>query len=149
MSGRDLAQDEAARRSILESAKVIAVVGRADDPAAPPYSVAEYRIDSGYTVYNVNPTITEINGQRVYPDLASIPEPIHIVDVFRGSQHIPAIVEAAINAGAQAVWVQKGIANDEARQKALSAGLDYVQDMCIRIEHRRFFRHSDTPQSKP
>lgn len=147
MPGRDLAQDEAARRSTLESAKVIAVVGRAADPEAISYSVAQYLIDAGYKVYSVNPTLTEIEGQRVYPDLASIPESIDIVDVFRGSAHIPGIVEAAIAAGAKAVWVQKDIINDEAREKALSAGLDYVHDMCIRVEHRRMFRRTNPAHS--
>lgn len=137
MPARDLALDEAARRSVLESAKVIAIVGRSNDPETPSYSVGQYLIDAGYTVYSVNPTLTEIDGQPVYPDLASIPDPIDIVDVFRSAPHIPQIVDSAIAAGAKSVWVQLGITNDEAREKALSAGLDYIQDRCIRVEHRR------------
>jgi uncharacterized protein len=146
MPGRDLTQDEAARRSVLESAKVIAVVGRSDDPQTVSHSVGKYLMDAGFTVYSVNPTIAEIDGQRTYPDLASIPEPIDIVDVFRGSSHIPTIVQSAIAAGAKAVWVQQGIINDEARESALSAGLDYVQDMCIRTQHRGFFKRPESPQ---
>src|SRR5215216_3410280 len=108
MPGIDLNQDENARRTVLEQANVIAVVGRSDDPQAASYSVGKYLIDKGYRVYSVNPTLQEIDGERVYADLASVPEPIDVVDVFRGAPHIPKIVEQAAAVGAKTVWVQVG-----------------------------------------
>jgi len=127
---------------IMRDSKTIAVVGVAPDPAKPSYYVSEYLIDHGYTVYLVNPIEegNEILGRTVYPSVASLPEPVDIVDIFRRPQFIPPVVEDAIAAGAGAVWMQLGIVNEEAAQQARDAGLEVVMDRCTKIEHARIPR---------
>ena len=117
--------------------KNIAVVGLSSKPERPSYGVAAYMQRHGYNIIPVNPTETEVLGQKCYPTLADIPADIEIdvVDVFRKSDQTPPVVDEAIARGAKAVWLQLGIANDEARQKAEAAGLLYVENKCIKIEH--------------
>jgi uncharacterized protein len=137
----DLNQDEQARRDILIHSPVIAIVGRSNDHYYSSYDVGEYLIKHGFTVYNVNPSIDDIDGEDVYDSLADIPEPIDIVDVFRKSDYMAEIVDEAIAVGAKTVWGQLDVTNEEARQKALDAGLNYVDNMCIRTEHERLFKN--------
>lgn len=116
--------------------KTIAIVGLASDPAAPSESIGRYLIDHGYRVIPVNPNETEVHGQKAYPDLASVPEPVDLVDVFRRPEATPGVVREAIAAGAKGVWLQTGIRNEEAAALAREAGLLYVENRCIRTEHR-------------
>ena len=132
-----LTHDEAAIRDRLKNARVIAVVGHSDKPHRTSYQIAGYLRRAGYTVYPVNPTVDDIDGQRSYASLQEVPEPIDIVDVFRRSEHLPDIVDSAIDAGAKMVWAQLGVKDEVAAQKALDAGLDVVMDRCIKVEHSR------------
>lgn len=124
-------------KQILKTAKVIAVVGLSPDPARDSYEVAEYLQQAGYHIIPVNPKAEKILGEKAYPDLRSIPEPIDIVDIFRRSEHVPAIVEEALEVGAKVVWMQLGVVHEEAAKKATDAGLDVVMDRCILREHKR------------
>ncbi|WP_430593520.1 CoA-binding protein [Humidisolicoccus flavus] len=130
-----LRPDEVKIDALLRNAKTIAVVGASADPRKPSHQITKYLLDAGYTVFPVNPKETEILGQTSYPDLASVPASIDIVDVFRRAEHTPEVVRAAVDAGAHAVWLQLGISNEESRALATEAGLEYVEDKCIKIEH--------------
>jgi uncharacterized protein len=129
--------DTAAMRDVIRNAKVIAVVGHSDDPARASYQVASYLRRQGYTVYPVNPTVDEIDGQRSYASLTEIPEPIDIVDIFRRSEFLPEVIEEAVAAGAGTVWAQLGLHHDEAERVAVEAGLNYVSNYCLKVEHAR------------
>jgi uncharacterized protein len=122
---------------IIRDAKTIAVVGVSSNPARASNDVTKYLIDQGYTVYLVNPTETEIFGQPVYASVRDVPEVVDVVDVFRRAEDVPPVVEDAIAAGAKAVWMQLGIVNEGAAERARSAGLEVVMDRCTKIEHRR------------
>jgi uncharacterized protein len=118
---------------------VIAIVGRSNDHYYTSYEVGEYLIEQGFTVYNVNPNIEEVDGEPVYDSLKDLPGPVDIVNVFRKSVFLPQIVDEAIEIGAKTVWAQEGVFDDIAREHALDAGLNYAEDMCIRTEHERLF----------
>jgi predicted CoA-binding protein len=122
---------------ILRSAHTIAVVGLSGKRFRPSYGVAEYLQRAGYRIIPVNPNETEVLGEKCYPDLDSIPEPIDIVDIFRRSSSVPEIVEAAIRLGAKAVWMQESVVHEAAAQRAEAAGLAVVMDRCILKDHRR------------
>jgi predicted CoA-binding protein len=123
---------------ILKESKTIAVVGLSADPARPSHSVARYLQEQGYRIIPVNPTVEEVMGEKCYPDLASVPEAVDVVDIFRRPEHVPAIVEEAIAKGARAVWMQEGIVHQEAAARAREAGLMVVMDRCMLKEHRRW-----------
>ncbi len=127
-------QDEL--RNLLETARTIAVVGHSDKPFRTSYRIASYLREVGYEVYPVNPALTDIDGQKVYPDLASVPVPIDIVDVFRRSEHLDDIVKEAIQVGAKAVWAQVGVEDAQAAATAEAAKLPMVMDRCIMVDHR-------------
>ncbi|MCC6567116.1 MAG: CoA-binding protein [Chloroflexi bacterium] len=129
--------DDSRLRDLLENARVIAVVGHSDDPARDSYRIGRYLRDAGYVVYPVNPTLTEIDGERCYPDLASVPEPIDIVDVFRRAEFLPDIVRDAVRVDAGAVWGQFTVTHPEADRIAAETGIPLVMDRCILVEHRR------------
>lgn len=137
--GKDLNQNEQARRDLLTSSPTIAIVGRSNDHYYTSYEVGEYLIEQGFTVYNVNPHIEDVDGEPVYDSLKDVPGPVDIVNVFRKSMFLPQIVEDAIAIGAKTVWAQEGVFDDEARQRALGAGLNYAENLCIRTEHERLF----------
>ncbi len=101
------------------------------------YGVASYLKEQGYRIIPVNPTATEILGEKTYPDLESIPNKVDVVQVFRKSEDVPPVVDAAIKIGAKVVWMQEGIVNEEAAQKARKAGLQVVMDACMRAAHRQ------------
>jgi predicted CoA-binding protein len=122
---------------ILHSARTIAVVGLSSKRYRPSYGVAEYLQKSGYRIIPVNPLETEVLGEKCYPDLDSVPERVDIVDIFRRSEFVPEIVEAAIRKGASAIWMQEGVIHEEAARRAEEAGLAVVMDRCILKEHRR------------
>ncbi len=122
---------------ILKSARTIAVVGLSSKPWRPSYGVAEYLMRVGYRIIPVNPNEAEVLGQKAYPALDAVPERVDIVNVFRRSEFVPEVVEAAIRIGARAIWLQEGVRHDEAAERARQAGLEVVQDRCILKEHRR------------
>jgi hypothetical protein len=122
---------------ILNSSRVVAIVGLSPRPARPSYGVASYLKEQGYRIIPVNPTVKEILGETCYPDLASITEPVDVVDIFRRSEEVPGIVEEAIKIGAKAVWMQEGVINEQAAARAREAGLVVVMDKCILKEHQR------------
>ena len=128
---------------ILNSSRTIAIVGLSSKPDQPSYRVASYLKEQGYKMIPVNPAEKEISGERCYPDLASIPESIDVVDIFRRSEKVPPIVEEAIRIGANAVWMQEGVINEEAASRARKAGLMVVMDKCMRKEHQRLHGRGD------
>lgn len=128
--------DEEIRR-ILQEYRRVAVVGLSDKPNRPSYGVAAYLQTAGYDITPVNPQITASLGVPALPSLADVPPPVEIVDVFRRSEDVPPVAEAAIAAGAKVLWLQLGIVNEEAAARARDAGLVVVQDRCIYVEHRR------------
>lgn len=125
---------------LLRSAKTIAVVGLSSNRKRPSYSVSEYMQRAGYRIVPVNPKETEVLGERAYASLEAVPERIDIVDVFRRSEFVAEIVEAAIRVGARAVWMQEGVSDDAAAERARAAGLAVVMDRCILKEHRKMVR---------
>ena len=136
----DLNANEHARRDVMIHSPVVAIVGRSNDHYYSSYQVGEYLIQQGFTVYNVNPNIEEIDGEAVYASLADIPEKVDIVDVFRRADALPGIVQEAIAIGAKTVWAQLDIESNDARLMALGAGLNYAQNLCLRTEHEKLFK---------
>ncbi len=122
---------------LLENSRTIAVVGLSNRRTRPSYGVSEYMQSVGYRIIPVNPHETEVLGEKAYPNLDSVPEQIDIVDIFRRPEYVPDIVDAAIRAGAKAVWMQEGVVHEEAAGKARAAGLMVVMDRCILKEHRK------------
>jgi predicted CoA-binding protein len=122
---------------LLRSSRTLAVVGLSSNPMRPSNGVAEYMKRAGYQVIPVNPKETEVLGEKCYARLEDVPEKIDIVDIFRRSESVPEIVDAAIAVGARAVWMQEGVIHEEAAERARAAGLQVVMDRCILKEHRR------------
>lgn len=127
---------------ILHSARTIAVVGLSNKRFRPSYGVSEYLKRVGYRVIPVNPLEDEVLGEKSYPDLDSVPVPVDVVDIFRRSEFVPEIVEAAIRNGAKAIWMQEGVVHEQAARRAEAAGLTVVMDHCILKEHRRLAQAS-------
>jgi predicted CoA-binding protein len=127
-------------RRILKEARVIAVLGHSNRPNRTSYSIGLYLRDAGYRVYAVNPTISDVDGEKAYATLAEVPEPIDIVNVFRRSEFLAEAVEQAIAVGAKGVWAQLGVYDEAAAQKAEEAGLEMVMDRCIMVDHRALVR---------
>jgi hypothetical protein len=134
MTATDLTLEEVKR--ILQPPKTIAVVGLSDRPDRESNEVASYLQQQGYRIIPVNPTISEALGEKAYPSLREVPEPIDIVQIFRRSEDVPPIVEEAIAIRAPVVWMQSGIVNEEAATRAKAAGLTVVMDACLRSAHR-------------
>src|SRR5258708_35923441 len=122
---------------ILKHSKTIAVVGLSSKRLRPSYGVSEYMQSAGYRIIPVNPAETYVLGEKAYPDLESVPEPIDIVNIFRAPEFVPAVVDSAIAIGAKSVWMQEDVIHEAAAEKARNAGLDVVIDRCILKEHRR------------
>jgi len=124
---------------LLMGARTIAMVGASDNPSRPSYGVMKFLQDHGYRVLPVNPTITgeHIHGEYVWRDLSQIGVPIDIVDIFRNSEAAGEAVDEAIAAGAKAVWMQLGVVNREAAERAEAAGLKVVMNRCPKIEITR------------
>ena len=122
-------------KDILKGYHTIAVVGLSPKPERDSHKVARYLQDKGYNVVPINPGQKEILGKPCYPNLKAVPFPVEIVDIFRRPDAIGPIVGDAITIGAKAVWMQLGIANNEAARTALDAGLEVVMSKCIKIEH--------------
>ncbi len=125
--------------SLLAASKVVAVVGLSSKPYRASFGVAQFLQSSGYRIIPVNPNESEVLGEKSYARLDDIPEKIDIVDVFRRSEYVPEIVDAAIRIGAQAVWMQEGVKDEASAQRARNAGLFVIMDRCIAKE--LFKRH--------
>ncbi len=126
------------RLRILREARSVALVGVSANELRSSNFVATYLVRTDLRVYPVNPRYEEVLGLRCYPTLADVPEVPDIVDVFRRPEELPGVVDEAIAIGAKVVWFQLGLRNDEAARRALDAGLEVVQDRCLKIEHARF-----------
>lgn len=124
-------------KQILAESKRIAVVGLSNKPERTSYQVAKYMQEAGYEIIPVNPTITESLGQKAYPSLKDIPGQVDIVNVFRRSEDTVEPAREAVAIGAKVLWLQLGIANEEAFRIADQAGLKVVMDRCIKVEHAR------------
>jgi predicted CoA-binding protein len=122
-------------KEILTSYKTVAIVGISNKPDRDSYIVAEYLLNQGYKIIPVNPNIDTVLGLKAYPDLISIPEDIEIVDIFRRPEFVDEIVDQAIEKGAKVVWMQLGVINESAAEKARKAGLKVVMNKCIKVEH--------------
>ena len=112
----------------LVNSKTIAVVGLSDNPDRASYGVSKYMQSQGYRIIPVNPMIEEALGEKSYPDLKSVPEPIDMVDIFRRSELVPPVVDEAIEVGAKYIWMQDGVVHEEAAAKAEAAGIPVVMD---------------------
>ena len=126
-------------RRILRRYKTIAVVGLSAQWHRPSHFAAKYMQEHGYRVIPVNPGNDSILGERCYKSLRDIPGKVDIVDCFRKSAEIPALAEDAVAIGAKVLWMQLGVHNDAARARAEAAGLEVVENRCVKIEHGRFF----------
>lgn len=126
------------RLRIIREAKSVALVGVSANPIRSSNFVASYLIRTPLTSYPVNPMYDEVLGLRCYPSLRDLPEVPDIVDVFRREDQIPSVVDEAIEVGARVVWFQLGLRHDEAAATAIDAGLEVVQDRCLKIEHARW-----------
>ncbi|MBK8032698.1 MAG: CoA-binding protein [Chloroflexi bacterium] len=131
---------QAQERQLLETAKVIAVVGYSNDPTRTSYQIGKFLKQVGYTVYPVNPSVSEIDGEKVYATLADVPKPIDIVNVFRRSEYLSGVVDEAIAVQAKAVWAQLGVFDNDAAAKAEAAGLTMVMDTCIKVSYNQLMR---------
>jgi predicted CoA-binding protein len=126
-------------RRILIDYKRVAMVGLSDNWYRPSNFAAKYLLEHGFEVIPVNPRYEEILGQKCYSGLADIPTPVDIVDLFQRSDRVPPFVDQAIEIGAKVVWMQLGVEHEEAAQKGRDAGLEVVQDRCMKIEYARLF----------
>jgi hypothetical protein len=126
-----------AGENLLRNAKTIAVVGLSSRRSRPSYGVSEYMQSQGYTIIPVNPNESEVLGEKAVASLEEIGGPVDIVDIFRRSEAVPEIVDAAIRIGAKGIWMQEGVINIEAAGRARAAGLEVVMDRCILKEHRK------------
>jgi hypothetical protein len=122
---------------ILKNYKNVAVVGLSSNRARPSHGVAQYLKSAGYRIIPVNPNEKEVLGEKSYARLEDVPEKIEIVDIFRRAEEVPAVMESAIRVGAKVVWMQLGIENAGAAEKARAAGLIVVEDACIYMEHKK------------
>ncbi len=131
-------------QSILKSSHIVAIVGLSPREDSPSLKVGRYLMAHGYRVIPVNPTVPEVLGEKSYPDLSSIPVPVDVVDIFRRPEAVAPVVEEAIRIGAKAIWMQLGIVNEEAAERARAAGLLVVMDKCMRKEHLKLTGQPDT-----
>jgi predicted CoA-binding protein len=126
--------DEDLRR-LLSQASTIAVVGASSNPGRPSNGIMGRLQKAGYRVIPVNPNEKQVLGERAYPSLVDVPEPIDIVDVFRRSEYTPEIADDAVKVGAKTLWLQSGVTNEEAAARATAGGLMVVMDSCISVMH--------------
>jgi len=126
-------------KEILETYRTIAVVGLSSRPHRASHGVSRYMQRQGYRIIPVNPMETEVLGEKAYPSLDDVPEAFEIVDIFRRSEYVPDIVEAAIRRRAKVIWMQQGVIHEGAAERARAAGLEVVMDLCILQEHMALF----------
>lgn len=123
---------------ILANAKTIAVVGLSSEKYKAGYYVPEYLQQEGYRIIPVNPYLDSALGEKAYAELSAVPDPVDLVLIFQRSENVPPFVDEAIDIGAKMIWMQLGIMNQEAAEKAQAAGLKVVQNACMLVEHRRW-----------
>jgi hypothetical protein len=135
-------RDDDAIRALLSSAKIIAVVGLSSKRARASFGVSRYIQSAGYRIIPVNPNETEVLGEKAYANLDAVPKDIKIdlVDIFRRSEEVPEVVDAAIRLGVPAIWMQEGVIHEEAAAKARAAGIFVMMDHCLLKEHQRLMR---------
>ena len=124
-------------RDLLKRTRHIALVGFSPNPGRPSHNIGRMMQRFGFRVTPVRPGITEGLGEKAYPDLASVPDPIDLVDVFRASQHVAAIIDECIRLGLKAVWLQDGVIDEEAAERAVAAGMTVIMDRCILRDYTR------------
>jgi uncharacterized protein len=139
-SGPALHPSDQQIKELLQKAHTIAVVGLSSSRFRASYGVSQYMQSAGYRIIPVNPNENEVLGEKSYSRLEDVPDKIDVVDVFRRSEFVPEIVDAAIRVGARAIWMQDGVVDEAAAQRARDAGLFVVMDDCILREHRRLMR---------
>ena len=122
---------------ILRATKTIAVVGLSGNPARPSHEVAKYLQRVGYRIIPVNPRETEVLGEKAYARLEDVPEKVDIVDIFRRKEEVAGVVDSAMGIGAKVVWMQLGVEDGEAAEKARGRGLIVIEDACLLVEDRR------------
>jgi len=136
---RPALQDDPVHK-LLQDSRTIAVVGLSSKGSRASYGVAQYLQSAGYRIIPVNPNVKEVLGEKAVARLEDIPEPVDIVNIFRRLEHVASVVDAAIRIGAKAVWMQEGVTNEEAAERARQAGLFVMMDSCLLKEHARRFR---------
>jgi len=122
---------------ILKKYKTIAVVGLSSNPLRPSYDVSAYMQSAGYRIIPVNPNEIEVLGEKSYARLEDVPEKIDVVNIFRRAEAVQPVVDSAIRVGAKVVWMQLGIENEAAAERARAAGLVVIEDACILVEHKK------------
>jgi uncharacterized protein len=120
--------------AVLGATRTIAVVGASTTPGKAAYAIPRTLLAAGFRMIPVHRTAPEIHGQRAYPTLADVPEPVDLVDLFRPAAEAPELARQAVAIGAKGLWLQLGITSTEARRIAEEAGLDYIEDLCIGVE---------------
>jgi hypothetical protein len=128
------------KKDLLESSKIIAMVGLSPKTDKPSNRVANYLKEHGYRVIPVNPQHEEILGEKSYKSLSDIPDKVDVVDIFMRAENVVPVVEEAIKIKPKAIWLQLGIANDQAKAIAEKNGVDFVQNLCIKLEHARLLQ---------
>jgi predicted CoA-binding protein len=139
-AGQALQPSDQQIKDLLIQAHTIAVVGLSSSRVRASYGVSQYMQSAGYRIIPVNPNEQQVLGEKAYARLEDIPEKIDVVDVFRRPEFVPEVVDAAIRVGARAIWMQEGVADEAAAQRAREAGLFVIMDSCILKEHRRLLR---------
>ncbi len=129
--------DDAALVSLLDRVRTIAVVGLSPQPARPSFHVAKAMQRHGFRIVPVRPMVDEVLGEKAYADLAGIPFAVDLVDVFRAAEHLPAIVEQCLALNLSSIWIQEGIVNEDAAQRARAGGMTVVMDRCLLKEYVR------------
>ena len=124
-------------RDLLKRVKTIAVVGFSPDPGRPSHNIGRMMKRFGYRIIPVRPGIAEGLGERAYPDLSSVPDPVDLVDVFRASEHVGAIVDECLRLGHKAIWLQDGVIDEAAAQRAVAGGMTVIMDRCILRDYTR------------
>lgn len=125
---------------ILKSYKKIAVIGISSKPERPSHYVSMFMKEHGYQIIPVNPGLDEVLGEKCYSTLSEIPYDVEVVDIFRRPEYVDEIVDEAIKVGVKVIWMQEGIINENAAQKAIEAGLHVVMDHCMKTEYRKWMR---------
>lgn len=128
-------------KRILQESNTIAVVGLSDNPSRDSYNISAAMKAKGYRIIPVNPNADEVLGEKAYPSLRDIPEPVDIVDVFRRPEHTPEIAKEAVEIGAKTLWLQLGVVNEEAAEIAKQGGLNVIMDRCIKVEDSILLPH--------
>lgn len=125
------------KRKVLEACKTIAIVGLSDNPQRTSHRIGKYLKETGYKIVPVNPVIAEALGEKAYPDLASIPFEVDVVDVFRRQEEVDAVINDALKINPKAIWLQMGLTCQGDRTRLQGKETDLIEDCCMMVEHRR------------